>query len=170
EVTNATVGGSLTRSGAGSNPDPYTLDVIDGGIGTAELATNAVTTIKIADGDVTPAKIEPSVTNGQILTTVTGNVTWANPAVVAMGKVNGAATTVNANGAAVVRTGVGSYTVTLGTAIPTADYIIQLTLQSAGANSYVEVTSQLGGSFTVQISNSGGTALDADWFFTVTDF
>ncbi|MEK6151708.1 hypothetical protein WIW50_00520, partial [Flavobacteriaceae bacterium 3-367] len=50
EVTNATVGGSLTRSGAGSNPDPYTLDVIDGGIGTAELADDAVTPAKLADG------------------------------------------------------------------------------------------------------------------------
>uniref|UniRef100_UPI003D369337 beta strand repeat-containing protein n=1 Tax=Eudoraea algarum TaxID=3417568 RepID=UPI003D369337 len=44
EVTNATASGSLTRSGSGTTVAPYTLDVADGGIGTAELATDAVTT------------------------------------------------------------------------------------------------------------------------------
>ncbi|MFV0541300.1 MAG: hypothetical protein ACK5MZ_08705, partial [Aestuariibaculum sp.] len=49
EVTNAT-DATLTRSGAGTDTDPYTLDVADGGITTDELADNAVTTDKIADG------------------------------------------------------------------------------------------------------------------------
>ena len=108
----------------------------------------------------------------QVLTTDgAGTATWQNaPTVVAMGKVNSLATTSNENGANTIRNSIGNYTVTLGTTIASADYIIQLTLQNAGANSYIEVTTQTASTFTVQISDSAGTATDAAWFFTVTDF
>ena len=51
EVLNATAGGALTRSGAGTAANPYTLGIPDGGI----------TTAKIADNDVTYAKINTPV-------------------------------------------------------------------------------------------------------------
>ncbi|CAN0606506.1 unnamed protein product [Ectocarpus sp. 12 AP-2014] len=98
-----------------------------------------------------------------------------------MGKVDALATVAsNVNGATVGRNSVGSYTVTLNTPIPSADYIIQLTLQNAGANISIEVTTQTANDFVVIISqtsidNSGppvlvSTPVDAEWFFTVTDF
>lgn len=59
EVLNATAGGALTRSGAGTTANPYTLGISDGDI----------TTAKIADNNVTYAKINTPVTN------VTGNYT-----------------------------------------------------------------------------------------------
>lgn len=42
------------------------------------IENNAITTDKILDDNVTEAKIKPSITNGQVLTTVLGNTTWAN--------------------------------------------------------------------------------------------
>lgn len=47
EVLNATVGGALERSGAGTAADPYTLGVADQGITTAKIADNSVTYAKI---------------------------------------------------------------------------------------------------------------------------
>tara|TARA_R110002051_G_scaffold127295_1_gene200975 strand:- start:4329 stop:7178 length:2850 start_codon:yes stop_codon:yes gene_type:complete len=64
---------TLVLSGAGTNADPLALDVAPLGIDTAELAAEAVT----------PAKIEPSITTGQILATNGANVEWqdlTNPA------------------------------------------------------------------------------------------
>ncbi|MCK0148304.1 hypothetical protein MWU78_21850 [Arenibacter sp. F26102] len=79
EVTNAS-NGTLLRSGSGTNVDPYTLGIANLGVGAAQLADDAVTTIKIVDENVTVEKINPSTTNGQVLTTVSGNVQWATPA------------------------------------------------------------------------------------------
>jgi hypothetical protein len=47
EVLNATVGGALTRSGAGTTANPYTLGISDGDITTAKIADNNVTYAKI---------------------------------------------------------------------------------------------------------------------------
>jgi len=49
---------TLERLGAGSEADPYTLDVAPLGIDTPELADDAVTTLKISDGNVTDAKLD----------------------------------------------------------------------------------------------------------------
>jgi len=57
EVVDAT-DGTLIRSGDIALGIPYTLDVSPEGIDTAELADNAVTTIKILDGNVTNAKLD----------------------------------------------------------------------------------------------------------------
>ena len=103
-----------------------------------------------------------------------------------MGKVNANATTVNATGIAlptagtgIVRNSVGNYTVTFDTARLDADYIIQLTLLNAGPTRTIEV---LGtptiNSFIVQISELSldttpsiiSNPIDAEWYFTVTDF
>jgi len=69
EVTGAT-NPTLTLSGAGTNIDPLTLAVSADGITENELADNAVT----------EAKINPSTTDGQILTTVAGSTVWATQA------------------------------------------------------------------------------------------
>ena len=178
EVTNAT-DGTLQLNGAGTDVDPFTLDVAASGITTNELADNAVTTNKISDANVTPVKIEPSTTNGEVLTTVAGAVVWRAPAVVAMGKVNADASIVNATGASVIQNSTGNYTVTLDNSIPSSDYIIQLTLQNTGGDVSIEVTSQGANTFVVrtwELSTSTApgpltsTPIDAEWFFTVTDF
>ena len=177
EVTNTT-DGTLTRSGTGTLADPFTLGVSTGGITDNEIAADAVTTAKIADANVTLAKIAPG-TNGQVLTTTGGTVSWQPPAVIAMGKVNSDATVVNSTGASVVQNSTGNYTVTLNNAIPTADYIVQLTLQNTGGNVSIEVTAQGSTTFTVrtwELSTSTApgpltlTPIDSEWFFTVTDF
>lgn len=43
------------------------------------IDANAVGTTELANESVTPAKIEPSETDGQVLTTVAGEVAWATP-------------------------------------------------------------------------------------------
>ncbi|WFO17917.1 hypothetical protein M601_010150 [Cellulophaga baltica 4] len=71
EVVGPTLGNTtLTRNGIGDTADPYTLAVSANGITTNELADNAVT----------EAKINPSTTDGQILTTVAGATVWATQA------------------------------------------------------------------------------------------
>ncbi|WP_394751132.1 beta strand repeat-containing protein [Spongiimicrobium salis] len=58
---------ATTISGAGTAGDPRTV------------ADNGITTIKILDENVTPAKIEASATAGQVLTTdAVGDVVWAD--------------------------------------------------------------------------------------------
>ncbi|TXN36813.1 hypothetical protein FVB32_00575 [Flagellimonas hymeniacidonis] len=166
----------MTRSGAGSAADPFTLDVADDGIDTAELADDAVTTDEIGTLGATDA-------NKVLGTDAAGDPQWQNPAVIAMGKVDAAAIAENASGATVVRNGLGDYTVTLDTAVLSADYIIQLTLQNAGANTSIEVITQTANNFTVQISQTfidnittpgtpvlDSNQIDAEWFFTITDF
>ncbi|MDE5421153.1 hypothetical protein L3073_02910 [Ancylomarina sp. DW003] len=85
EITNAS-NGTLTRSGAGTTSDPYTLGVSTGGINTAELADNAVTTAKLTDGVVTPTKLNGISTNGtsgQVLATnADGSFSYADATVV----------------------------------------------------------------------------------------
>lgn len=68
EVTDATVSGGLSRSGTGTTVSPYTLGVANGGITNTMLATDAVTTAKIANGTILGADLnQMSATTGQIL-------------------------------------------------------------------------------------------------------
>jgi nitrogen regulatory protein PII len=63
EVTNATNGGGLIRSGAGTTVSPYTLGITSGGVANTHLADNIVTTAKISDSAVTSAKIADGAIN-----------------------------------------------------------------------------------------------------------
>ncbi|AEM71112.1 hypothetical protein Murru_2073 [Allomuricauda ruestringensis DSM 13258] len=73
EITNATLNGSLVRDGGGTQADPYTLDVADGGIDTAELADDAVTTEKILNSAIATDDIaDNAVTNEKINANVAG--------------------------------------------------------------------------------------------------
>ncbi|MEA1786697.1 hypothetical protein U1E44_11385 [Arenibacter sp. GZD96] len=65
---------NTTLSGDGSIATPYT--VADNAISEIKIQNDAVTTAKILDANVTPTKIEPSLTNGQVLTTVGGIAVW----------------------------------------------------------------------------------------------
>ncbi|MDC6354645.1 MULTISPECIES: beta strand repeat-containing protein [unclassified Robiginitalea] len=64
------------------------LDNVSAGSGTTELADqvtivgdgSAGNEFEVADQGITPVKIAPSATNGQVLTTTGGNVVWADPA------------------------------------------------------------------------------------------
>ncbi|MBO0322614.1 hypothetical protein J0X14_09930 [Muricauda sp. CAU 1633] len=160
-----------------------TDEIVDDAVTTDKILDANVTTDKIANGDVTPIKIEPSAspTDGDVLTTVGGAVVWQAPAVVAMGKVSADALTVNSNGAGVVRNSAGNYTVTFGAGVTIdADYIVQLTLLNAGPDVTIEVSgTPTATTFTVQISQLSeqdlagaliATPVDAQWYFTVTDF
>ncbi|WP_190811630.1 hypothetical protein [Flagellimonas sp. S3867] len=133
------------------------------------IANDAVTTAKVADNNVTPAKIEPSPTNGQVLTTIGGSTVWQSP-YHAIGKAN-SSTLTNSNGVtSITPLGTGNYQVNFASNASSVNYVIQLTLLNAGANATIEVVTQANNNFTVQISDTIGTAIDAEWYFTVTDF
>ena len=135
-------------------------------VGTSEIEDGSISTIDIADANVTPQKIAPG-NEGEVLKTVAGAVTWAEPTVVAMGKANGGSG-IEVNGAIVSSGGAGMNTVTLNTARPDSNYIIQL---SVSGDNRIYVTSQVAGAFTVEIrENSTGNLTSAVWFFTVLDF
>jgi hypothetical protein len=57
EVSDATTGGGLIRSGLGTSASPYTLGIASGGVTNSHIAENAVNSSKIADNTVTSAKI-----------------------------------------------------------------------------------------------------------------
>jgi hypothetical protein len=69
EITNATAGGGLTRSGAGTAASPYTLGIATAGVTTSHIADNAVTTGKIADGAIKAEDLNSmGAASGQVLT------------------------------------------------------------------------------------------------------
>jgi hypothetical protein len=105
-------------------------------------------------------------TAGQVLTSTGTGTLWVEPAVVAMGKANGA-NRISVNGAT-ISGGAGTNTVNLNNPRPDADYIIQLTVQG---NRRIFVTNQTANSFTVEIRNAITDALEvAPWYFTILDF
>src|SRR5690606_8124325 len=87
EVTNAT-NTTLIRSGSGTNASPYTLAVRTAGITANELASNAVTNVKMADNAVgtaelinnavTPVKISSGGNNKVLTTGASGTVSWTD--------------------------------------------------------------------------------------------
>ena len=93
-----------------------------------DLENDAVETDEILNNAVTIAKIAPSVTNGQVLTTVGGTTVWQSP-YHAIGKINGASPT-NISGASINPIGVGNYQVDFLSAASSANYVIQLTLKT----------------------------------------
>ncbi|UBZ12802.1 hypothetical protein LDL77_12975 [Flagellimonas marinaquae] len=132
------------------------VQIIDGGVTTNKILNGTILEEDIANGEVTPVKISPSAspTDGDILTTTGGTVSWQPPAVVAMGKVNGDGSHAKINGATATRNSIGNYTVTFTTARPDADYIIQLTLYGATAGSTIQVENQTNIGFTVSITST----------------
>ncbi len=137
--------------------------------GALTISNNAITTAKILNENVTPAKIQPSATNRQVLTTIGGAATWQSP-YHAIAKANGSTLT-NSNGVtSITPLGVGNYQVNFSSNASSADYVIQLTLLNAGVNATIEVVNQANTGFTVQISDFNGASIDSEWYFTVIDF
>ena len=56
EVTDATVGGGLMRSGAGTEISPYTLGIATGGVTTDKIADRSVTTAKLSESTINELK------------------------------------------------------------------------------------------------------------------
>ncbi len=80
-VGNATnVATGVVLSGDATIDNTGALTIANDAITNAKVADNAIGTTEIIDANVTPVKIEPSATNGQVLTTSAGAVTWQNPA------------------------------------------------------------------------------------------
>lgn len=77
-------------------------EILDATIATADIANTAVTDAKIASG-VAVAKLSPSATNGQVLTTVAGATAWAN--LPASGTVTNIATGTGLSGGPITTTG-----------------------------------------------------------------
>nr|WP_288981129.1 hypothetical protein [uncultured Allomuricauda sp.] len=194
EVTDATLNGSLALNGTGTQADPLTLDVLDGGIDTDELADGAVSTNKILDANVTRAKLEDGTTNGQLMQwdgtnwilidtptvsegdgiTVTPsgqdfNVAVTNP-VVALGRVNNNATIVNASGVALPAAGSGV------TRTSTGNYSVQFaTPRPAGDVNYIvqlTVLNQPQPGTTIEVSNPTVNGFDVTIYapFPMADF
>jgi hypothetical protein len=106
-------------------------------------------------------------TNGQVLTSTGTGTAWVQPAVVAMGKSNGA-NSININGIQSITGGGGINNVNFTTARPDDEYIIQLTVEG---DNRIYVTSQTVNGFTVEIKdNATNILVVADWHFTVLDF
>ncbi|WP_420321816.1 beta strand repeat-containing protein [Flagellimonas sp.] len=141
--------------------------------GAVTIANDAVTTVKILDANVTPVKIQQGTSNQILKTNNAGTAAeWANPITLyhAIGKANGSILT-NTNGvASITPLGTGNYQINFSSNASSGNYVIQLTLLNAGVNATIEVVTQANNNFTVQISDSTGTAIDAEWYFTVTDF
>ena len=104
---------------------------------------------------------------GDVLTATATGTEWKEPAVVAMGKANGA-NSISVNGATIGGVGGGINTVTLNNTRPDDDYIIQL---SVAGDNRIYITSQNAGDFTVEIrSNATDALVVANWHFTILDF
>jgi hypothetical protein len=103
---------------------------------------------------------------GEILTSTNTGTEWKQPAVVAMGKSNGA-NSINSNNA-IVSGGGGINLVTFDNPRPDGDYIIQLTVLG---DNRIYVTAQNNLGFTVEIKqNQNNSLVVTEWYYTVLDF
>lgn len=177
--TTTTITGTGSLTGGGDLSANRTIDVAAGGIGATQLATNAVTTIKITDLNVTTAKIADSaVTTAKI---ADANITAAKLDGAQSGSApiygarawayvsnNGTTASIVAAGniASVSRTGLGIITVTFTTAMQDANYAICATSFSASAVSWPWVSAKSTTGFTIQ-TNTGTANIDMNFMFSV---
>ncbi|NAY92471.1 hypothetical protein GTQ34_11115 [Muricauda sp. JGD-17] len=176
---------TLSLSGDPTTVDlsPYLDDTtLDEAAVDAFVANNGYLTAEV-DGDASNEIQNISAGTGITVTPSGQDFTVAvTNSVIAMGKINLDGTSTNITGATVIRNGVGSgnYTVTFNVGVTTdANYIVQLTLLGAGPEATIEILNvPATGSFDVQISQLSvgagpsltSSPLDAQWYFTVTDF
>ena len=166
-IVNADTTIALTRNGGQINVevDEITgLNIVDQSLTRDDYGPSSVNgNAHIQESSTPPNRLIPSAVPNQIL----NEVIWANPDVLAMGKVN-ASVPVRTRGANVLPVTTGVYNVILDNPRPTADYIIQLT--TANGDFRAQVSVQLNDSFLVSIYNAAGAPADTTWYFTVLDF
>ncbi|WP_299163998.1 hypothetical protein, partial [uncultured Eudoraea sp.] len=160
---------AIDGDGLAGNP----LDLADNAVTTAKIADGQVQTADIADANVTENKINPSATDGQVLTTVAGNAQWATvpSPVKGIAKINSIGTIAQATSGlinSVVSNITGEYTVNLNAGfVTTTNFILQL---SVLGDYRIYATGQGTNSFTIQIKTGQTNALvNADWYFTISE-
>ncbi|WP_156102269.1 hypothetical protein [Muricauda sp. MAR_2010_75] len=189
EVTNAT-DGTLTRSGAGTLADPYTLDVNAQGIDTDELADDSVTLAKIGTLGAADA-------NSVLTTDVAGDPLWepranfGGPAVAGKIDATGNIPLSELNITSVDHVnGTGVYTVNFAD-LGSTNYVVNTSVESNGTNDVIlNISGVTNTSFTVEIKeivspfmpygDSGGDTvnipetqinpIDKNWSFTIFNF
>lgn len=122
------VGSAKIADGSVTGTDIGPLTITAG-----NLAANSVTDAKIASG-ITSSKLSPSGTNGQVLTTVAGNTTWANLPASGTGTVTSVATGTGLTGGPITTAGtlsLANTTVTPGI-YGTASTVPRLTIDAQG--------------------------------------
>jgi hypothetical protein len=187
EITNAT-DGTLIRAGAGTQGDPYTLDVNLQGIDTGELADDAVNVAKIGTLGAADA-------NRVLTTDGAGDPRWepranfGGPAVA--GKIDATGSTLSQfNITSVVTGGTGVYTVNFAD-LGSTNYVINTSVESNGTNDVIiNVSAVTNTSFTVEIKEIVETPMpyqdssfdnitiptteinpiDKNWSFTIFNF
>ncbi|MFC4218523.1 hypothetical protein, partial [Flagellimonas marina] len=127
--------------------------------------------VDVRDEDSDPTNENQTVSQGTGITVnQTGqdfSVAVTNP-IIALGRIT--AGTDNSSGATVVNNTGGSYTVTLSIAPAPANYVVQLTANSAIGARTIQVTNQTATEFSVQIYDGAGATADSDWYYTVIAF
>ncbi|WP_164732348.1 hypothetical protein, partial [Flagellimonas oceanensis] len=158
------------------NAATINLDVA--GDGLVQNGTTGALDVNVDDSTIEvntdQLRVKPSTTNGQVLTTLGGNVSWQSPLtsiVIGMGHVNADASsnTLSSFINNVSRiSDPGVYTVTFNTPIST-DYIVQLTVNGT-TSGIIQVANQGANSFEVHIFNTSGNPQNSAWQFMVIQF
>ncbi|SFR31985.1 hypothetical protein SAMN04490243_0402 [Robiginitalea myxolifaciens] len=144
-------------------------DIDTDAIGSGEIIDDAVGESEIQDAAVTPAKIEPSLNDGDVLTTTGGAVVWAAPATSAVsvwGKVNGNSNALTkGNGiSGITSAGNGQFTINFTAALADSNYTVQL---SATGDYRIYVVVQTNNSMDIEVRNNITDALEDPSFFFV---
>lgn len=169
-----TVGGH--RIATLSEPGISATDINETVTSISQNNSTGVITYTDENSNTTNVDVVSSDTDNSISAGSDGGSFYTDP-VKAMGTVDGLASSPRLQGATVVRNAPGNYTVTLATARPTDQYVIQLTTSGTGISTIIiYVSDQTTSTFDVSIVNVGGGGLgvdileDHDWYFTVFDF
>ncbi len=131
------------------------------GLGTPTAASDAATKAYV-DGINVSSGDGITVTNPAVQEF---NVAVTNP-VIAVGTVIGGVD--NSTGAIVTNNGGGSYTVDLS--VTPTNYVVQLTTIGGIGARTIQVTTQTGAQFNVQVYDGTGAVSDSDWNYTVIAF
>jgi hypothetical protein len=170
EVINATSGGGLIKTGAGTTASPFTLGIADNGVTSARIENGAVTADDLATGAVTLDKMATgSVNSAKIVDASIATADLANGAVTAA-KLDAMSATANQalvyNGSAWAPTTLSA--VALASGSSSNDYIIVYNgaYNGPAAGTY---TSGLNGSFSAGWTNSVFIAQNKDLLWAPVD-
>jgi hypothetical protein len=167
--SSVTITGTGALTGGGDLSANRTIDVATGGIGSTQLASNAVTTAKITDANVTTVKIaDANITAAKLDGAQSGSAPIFGARAWGLVANNGSSATLTASGniASVSRTGVGIVTVTFTTAMADANYAVTSAVFNASAYASAFVSAKSATGFTMA-TNTGVGAIDSGFMFSV---